>query len=87
MQSRIDEKFYTEAKLKRLFLELITNFYEDTAYTTAELRNITSDDHAIIWSSLFELEKEARLVRETLMADFQFHAKITKICAADLNKL
>ena len=86
MKAEIDEEFYTEANLSKLFVDLTANFYAKTADITAQLKQLPSDDHAMIWSSLFELEKEARLVRDELMIDFHFHAEIIKFCAAGLTK-
>ena len=81
-----DENFYTEAILSKLFADLTANFYSETADITAQLKQFPSDDHAVIWSSLFELEKEARLIREELMIDFHLHAELIKFCAAGLTK-
>ena len=86
MKAEIDDKFYTEAILSKLFADLTANFYAETADITAQLKQLPSDDHAVIWSSLFELEKEARLIREELMIDFHLHAEIIKFCAAGLTK-
>ena len=86
MKAEIDENFYTEAILSKLFADLTANFYSETADIIAQLKQIPSDDHAVIWSSLFELEKEARLIREELMIDFHLHAEIIKFCAAGLTK-
>ena len=84
MKAEIDENFYTEAILSKLFADLTANFYSETADITAQLKQLPSDDHAVIWSSLFELEKEAVLIREELMIDFHLHAEIIKFCAAGL---
>ena len=86
MKAEIDENFYTEAILSKLFADLTANFYAETADITAQLKQLPSDDHAVIWSSLFELEKEAVLIREELMIDFHLHAEIIKFCAAGLTK-
>ena len=86
MKAEIDENFYTEAILSKLFADLTANFYSETADITAQLKQLPSDDHAVIWSSLFELEKEAVLIREELMIDFHLHAEIIKFCAAGLTK-
>ena len=84
MKSEIDEEFYTEANLEKLFVNLTTNFYEETADITAELKKLPPEDHSAIWKSLFMLEKEARLVREKLVSDFHLHAEIIKMCYNDL---
>ena len=84
MKSEIDEEFYTEANLEKLFVNLTTNFYEETADITAELKKLPPEDHSAIWKSLFTLEKEARLVREKLVSDFHLHAEIIKMCYNDL---
>ena len=86
MKAEIDDKFYTEAILSKLFADLTASFYAETADITAQLKQLPSDDHAVIWSSLFELEKEAVLIREELMIDFHLHAEIIKFCAAGLTK-
>ena len=86
MKTKIDDEFYTEAILSKLFADLTANFHSETADITAQLKQLPSDDHAVIWSSLFELEKEARLIREELMIDFHLHAEIIKFCAAGLTK-
>ncbi len=86
MKAEIDDKFYTEAILSKLFVDLTANFYAENADITAQLKQLPSDDHVVIWSSLFELEKEARLIREELMIDFHLHAEIIKSCAAGLTK-
>tara|TARA_Y200000002_G_scaffold163060_1_gene134622 strand:+ start:106 stop:567 length:462 start_codon:yes stop_codon:yes gene_type:complete len=86
MKAEIDDKFYTEGILSKLFADLTANFYAETADITAQLEQLPSEDHAMIWSSLFELEKEARLIREELMIDFHLHAEIIKFCATGLTK-
>ena len=86
MKSEIDEKFYTQANLEKLFVTLTTNFYKETAEFTAELNRLPSKDHSEIWISLFELEKEARLVRKKLASDFHLHAEIIKMCSDRLMK-
>jgi hypothetical protein len=86
MKSEIDEEFYTEANLEKLFVELTDNFYKETAEINAQLKKLPYDDHVVIWSSLFELEKEARLIREELASDFRLHAEIIKMCSTELNE-
>jgi hypothetical protein len=85
MKSEIDKEFYTQGNLEKLFVNLTANFHEETADFTAELKKLPSEDHSVIWNSLFELEKEARLVREKLASDFRLHAEIIKMCSAKLN--
>ena len=86
MQSEIDYGFYTEANLEKLFVTLTSDFYEKTADITAQLKKLPAEDHSVIWSSLFEIEKDARLIREKLASDFRLHAEIIKMCANDVNK-
>ena len=86
MQSEIDEGFFTEANLEKLFVALTNDFYEKTADITASLKKLPTEDHSVIWSSLFEIEKDARLIREKLASDFPLHAEIIKMCADDVNK-
>ena len=86
MQSEIDDGFYTEANLEKLFVTLTSDFYEKTADITAQLKKLPAEDHSVIWSSLFEIEKDARLIREKLASDFRLHAEIIKMCANDVNK-
>ena len=86
MQNEIDAGFYTEANLEELFLALTNNFYEQTAEITATLKKLPAEDHSIIWSNLFEIEKDARLIRQKLASDFRLHAEIIKICSDDLTK-
>ena len=86
MQSEIDKRFYTEANLEKLFVALTSDFYEKTSDITARLKKLPAEDHSIIWSSLFEIEKDARLIREKLASDFRLHAEIIKMCANDVNK-
>ena len=86
MQSEIDDGFYTEANLEKIFVTLISDFNEKTADITAQLKKLPPEDHSIIWSSLFEIEKDARLIREKLASDFRLHAEIIKMCANDVNK-
>ena len=86
MQSEIDEGFYTEANLEKLFVALTSDFYEKTADITASLKKLPAEDHSVIWSSLFEIEKDARLIREKLASDFRLHAEIIKMCSNDINK-
>ena len=86
MQSEIDAGFYTEANLEKLFFALTNNFYERTADIVERLKKLPADDHSVIWSSLFEIEKDARLIREKLASDFRLHAEIIKMCSNDVNK-
>ena len=86
MQSEIDDGFYTEANLKQLFVALTSDFYEKTADITAQLKKLPAEDHSVIWSSLFEIEKDARLIREKLASDFRLHAEIIKMCSNNINK-
>ena len=86
MKAKIDENFYTDAILSKLFADLAANFYAETVDITAQLKQLPPDDHAVICSSLFELEKGARLIREQLMIDFHLHAEIIKFCAAGLTE-
>ena len=86
MKAEIDDKFYTEAILSKLFVDLTANFYAENADITAQLKQLPSDDHTVIWSSLFDLEKDARLIREDLIIDFHLHSEIIKFCASGLTK-
>ena len=86
MQSEIDDGFYTEANLEKLFVSLTSDFYERTADITARLKRLPAEDHSVIWTSLFEIEKDARLIREKLASDFRLHAEIIKMCSNDINK-
>ena len=86
MQSEIDDGFYTEANLEKLFVALTSDFYEKTADITAGLKKLPAEDHSVIWSSLFEIEKDARLIREKLASDFRLHAEIIKMCSDNINK-
>ena len=86
MQSEIDDGFYTEANLEKLFVTLTSDFYEKTADITAQLKKLPVEDHSVIWSSLFEIEKDARLIREKLASDFRLHAEIIKMCSNNINK-
>ena len=86
MQSEIDEGFFTEANLEKLFFALTNDFYEKTADITASLKKLPAEDHSVIWSSLFEIEKDARLIREKLASDFRLHAEVIKMCSNDINK-
>ena len=86
MQSEIDDGFYTEANLEKLFVALTSDFYEKTADITASLKKLPAEDHSVIWSSLFEIEKDARLIREKLASDFRLHAEVIKMCSNDINK-
>ena len=80
--SEIDKKFYTEANLQKLFVDLIDNFYKETSELTAQLKKLPSDDHDLIWGRLFNLEKEAVFVREKLASDFRLHAEIIRMCSS-----
>jgi hypothetical protein len=82
MESEIDAKFYTEANLQKLFVDLIDNFYKETSELTAQLKKLPSDDHDLIWGRLFKLEKEAVFVREKLASDFRLHAEIIRMCSS-----
>ena len=86
MQSEIDDGFYTEANLEKLFVALTSDFYEKTADITARLKKLPAEDHSVIWSSLFEIEKDARLIREKLASDFRLHAEIIKMCSNNVYK-
>ena len=86
MESEIDDGFYTEANLEKLFVALTTDFYEKTADITARLKKLPAEDHSVIWNSLFEIEKDARLIREKLASDFRLHAEIIKMCSNNINK-
>ena len=86
MQSEIDDGFYTEANLEKLFVSLTSDFYERTADIIAQLKKLPAEDHSVIWTSLFEIEKDARLIREKLASDFRLHAEIIKICSNNINK-
>ena len=81
MKSEIDESFYTEANLQKLFVDLTNEFYRETSDLTKQIQTLASDDHDLIWRRLFDLEKEARLVREKLASDFRLHAEIIKMCS------
>ena len=86
MQTEIDAGFYTEANLEELFVALTNNFYEKTADVKEILRKLPAEDHYIIWNNLFEIEKDAQLIRNKLASDFRLHAEIIKMCANDVNK-
>ena len=81
MQTEIDAGFYTEANLEELFVALTNNFYEKTADVKEILRKLPAEDHYIIWNNLFEIEKDAQLIRNKLASDFRLHAEIIKMCA------
>ena len=87
MQTEIDAGFYTEANLEELFVALTNNFYKQTADITATLKKLPAEEHSIIWSNLFEIEKDARLIRKKLVSDYRLHAEIIKTCSDDLNKI
>ena len=78
MQTEIDAGFYTEANLEELFVALTNNFYEKTADVKEILRKLPAEDHYIIWNNLFEIEKDAQLIRNKLASDFRLHAEIIK---------
>ena len=86
MESEIDDRFYTETNLEKLFVALTTDFYEKTANITARLKKLPAEDHSVIWNSLFEIEKDARSIREKLASDFRLHAEIIKMCSNNINK-
>ena len=86
MQAEIDAGFYTEANLEKLFFALTNDFYERTADIMARLKKLPAEDHSIIWSKLFEIEKDARLIRDKLASDFRLHAEIIKMCSDDVKK-
>ena len=86
MQAEIDAGFYTEANLEKLFVTLTNDFYERTADITARLKKLPAEDHSVIWSKLFEIEKDARLIRDKLASDFRLHAEIIKMCSDDVKK-
>ena len=81
MRSEIDKNFYTEANLQKLFVDLTDEFYQKTSDLTKQIQALATDDHDLIWRRLFDLEKEARLVREKLASDFRLHAEIIKMCS------
>ena len=85
MKNEIDAEFYTAANLETLFNSLTSNFFEKTSNLVAQLKLLPSDEHEEIWRQLFEIEKEARLVREKLKSDFKLHAEIIKNCSLGLN--
>ena len=86
MQTEIDAGFYTEANLEELFVALTNNFYEKTADVKEILRKLPAEDHYIIWNNLFEIEKDAQLIRYMLASDLRLHAEIIKMCANGLNE-
>ena len=86
MQTEIDAVFYTETNLEELFVALTNNFYEKTADVKEILRQLPAEDHYIIWNKLFEIEKDAQLIRNKLASDFRLHAEIIKMCANGLNE-
>ena len=85
MQTEIDEAFYAEANLEELYVALTNDFYKKTANITATLKKLPAEDHSMIWNNLFEIEKDARLIRNKLVSDFRLHAEIIKMCANGLN--
>ena len=85
MQAEIDEVFYTEANLEKLFITLTNNFYDKTADIVEKLKKLPAEDQSIIWSNLFQIEKDARLVREKLASDFRLHAEIIQMCSDGAN--
>ena len=86
MQSEIDADFYSEANLQKLFFTLTNDFYEKTSDISARLKKIPAEDHSVIWNSLFEIEQDARLIRDKLGSDFRLHAEIIKMCSDDVNE-
>ena len=86
MQAEIDADFYSEANLQKLFVTLTNDFYEKTSDIMASLKKIPADDHSIIWESLFEIEQDARLIRDKLASDFRIHAEIIKVCSDDAHE-
>ena len=86
MQAEIDKEFYTEANLEKLFVALTNDFYKKTTDITARLKKLPAEDHSIIWDNLFEIEKDARLIRDKLASDFRLHAEIIQMCSDDVNK-
>ena len=86
MQSDIDADFYSEENLQKLFVTLVNNFYEKTSDITAGLKKMPAKDHAFLWQSLFEIEQDARLIRDKLASDFRLHAEIIKMCSDDVNE-
>ena len=84
MQTEIDEAFFAEANLEELFVALKNDFYKKTADITASLKKLPAEDHSIIWNNLFEIEKDALLIRNKLVSDFRLHAEIIKMCANGL---
>ena len=86
MQAEIDPGFYTEANLEKIFVALTNDFYDRTADITATLKKLPVEDHSVIWSKLFEIEKDARLIRDKLASDFRLHAEIIKMCSDDVKK-
>ena len=85
MQTEIDEAFYAEANLEELYVALTNDFYKKTADITATLKKLPAEDHSMIWNNLFEIEKDARLIRNKLVSDFRLHAEIIKMCANGLS--
>ena len=83
MRSEIDKNFYTEANLQKLFVDLTDEFYQKTSGLSKQIQALSTNDHDLIWRRLFDLEKEARLVREKLASDFRLHAEIIKMCSAE----
>ena len=86
MQAEIDADFYSEANLQKLFVTLTNDFYKKTSDIMASLKKIPADDHSIIWESLFEIEQDARLIRDKLASDFRIHAEIIKVCSDDAHE-
>ena len=52
----------------------------------ALLKKIPAEDHSLIWNSLFEIEQDARLIRDKLASDFRLRAEIIKVCSNDVNE-
>ena len=86
MQYEIDPEFYSETNLQKLFVILTNGFYSETSDITARLKKLPAEDHSIIWSNLFEIEQNARLIRDKLASDFRLHAEIIKMCSDDVNE-
>ena len=81
MRSEIDKNFYTEANLQKLFVDLTDEFYQKTSGLSKQIQALSTNDHDLIWRRLFDLEKDARLIRDKLASDFRLHAEIIKMCS------
>ena len=75
---------HTKANLEKLFVTVTNDFYGKTADITSRLKKLPTEDHSLIWSNLFEIEKDARLIRDKLASDFRLHAEIIKMCFDDV---